>query len=38
MTFDPKPERAVCEVRDGLLEPRVTLPVKADEPFADDVQ
>jgi len=35
LTFEPKPERALCEVVGGRLEPRVTFPVKADAGFAD---
>jgi hypothetical protein len=34
-TFDLKSDQAVCEVREGQLEPRVTPSAKAREPFAD---
>jgi hypothetical protein len=38
LTFEPKADRAACEVVAGKLEPRVTFPVKADVAFADDSQ
>ena len=34
--FDIKADQAVCEVRDGRLEPRITYARKPDEAFADE--